>query len=100
VVLKLLLPLLLCLTICCSETPQQAEIINDLPTPELQFDLNLVTLEQLQTIPNLGKNVEAELIALQQQMQFKRVEDLLAVRGIGEKTFLRIRGYFYISTDE
>ena len=56
------------------------------------INLNTATIEQLETLPGIGRKT-AELI-LQHRTRsggFKRIEDLMNVKGIGEKSFLKLK---------
>ncbi len=57
-----------------------------------RLDLNTATIAQLETLPGIGQRT-AELIVEYRQKNggFKKIEELMNVRGIGEKSFLRLR---------
>ncbi len=55
-------------------------------------NLNTATTEQLDRLPGVGPKTAALIIEYRQKNGgFKKVEDLMNVRGIGEKSFLRLR---------
>ena len=56
------------------------------------LNLNTATLEQLEALPGIGPKT-AELIVQYRQKNgpFKKVEELMNVRGIGERSFLRLK---------
>jgi competence protein ComEA len=57
-------------------------------------DINSADAEQLMTIPGIGKVMAERIIQFRNQHgPFKRVEDLLKIKGIGEKSFQKIRSY-------
>ena len=56
------------------------------------INLNTATVEQLDTLPGVGAKVAARIIEYRQKNgPFKKIEDLMNVRGIGEKNFLKIK---------
>ena len=57
-----------------------------------KLDLNQATVEELDTLPGVGPEIARRVVAFREKNgAFKRIEDLMNVRGIGEKTFLRLR---------
>jgi len=57
-------------------------------------DLNSASAEQLQVIPGIGKVMAERIVAWRDEHgPFRRVEDLMKVKGVGEKTFEKLRPY-------
>jgi competence protein ComEA len=56
------------------------------------INLNTATVDQLATLPGVGRKT-AELIVEYRTKNggFKKIEDLMNVKGIGEKTFLKLK---------
>lgn len=56
------------------------------------LNLNTATVEQLESLPGIGRRT-AERILEQRQKSggFKKIEDLMSVKGIGEKSFLKLK---------
>ena len=56
------------------------------------INLNTATAAQLETLPGIGKATAERILEYRQKSGgFKKVEDLMNVRGIGEKNFLRLK---------
>jgi competence protein ComEA len=72
-----------------AEQPESVELI----------DLNEATAAQLESLPGIGERT-AELIMeyRRQNGGFKKVEELMNVRGIGERSFLRLRPLVTVGT--
>ena len=57
-----------------------------------KVNINTAGVEELVTLPGIGKAYAERIVEYRQKNgPFKKVEDILNVRGIGEKTFDRIR---------
>ena len=66
--------------------------------PEHPINLNTATLTELMQLPRVGPRTAERILAFRQEHgPFQRVEDLMQVRGIGEKTFLRLRPYLSVT---
>jgi competence protein ComEA len=56
------------------------------------INLNTATVAQLETVPGIGKATAERIVEYRQKNGgFKKVEDLMNVRGIGEKSFLKMK---------
>ncbi len=61
----------------------------------IPIDLNRVSTEDLCLIPGIGESLAQEVIAYRERRRgFRSVEDLRNVRGIGEKKYQSLRGFF------
>ena len=75
-------------------------LINNFFTDNKQKDINKITLEELENIPGISKNNAKAIINFREHNgEFMYIEDLIYVKGIGEKTFQKIKDYFYVSNN-
>lgn len=62
------------------------------------LDLNTATLEQLDKLPGIGESkAKAILDDRLKKGRFKRVEELMDVKGIGEKMFEKLKGLVFVA---
>jgi len=65
--------------------------------PQAAIDVNSATDAQLASIPGIGPALARRIIEHREQNgPFRRVEDVLLVRGIGEKSFQKIQPYLKV----
>jgi competence protein ComEA len=60
-------------------------------TAEGVVNIQTASVEELQRLPGIGPSKAAAIVAARQTQPFRRVEDILRVRGIGRATFRRLR---------
>jgi len=61
-------------------------------------NINTADTEALMLLPKVGPSVAQRIVEFREQNgQFKAAEDLMLVRGVGEKTFELIKPYVAIS---
>jgi competence protein ComEA len=55
-------------------------------------NLNTATAAQLETLPGIGPALAARIIEHRQKNgPFKKIEELMNIKGIGEKAFLKLK---------
>src|SRR5713226_3118797 len=67
------------------------------PPAHQPLDINSATAEQLQQVPGIGpKTAEAIVHMRETSGPLRRVDDLLAIRGIGKKKYRMMRPYLTV----
>jgi competence protein ComEA len=70
----------------------------DQPAATAKVDLNTATVEQLTVLPGVGPTLAARIVEYRQKSGgFHSAEELLNVRGIGERNFKKIEGRLTVS---
>lgn len=63
--------------------------------PEIQsikkISLNSATQKELMTLPGIGENKANQIIEYRNQQSFRSIEEIMNVKGIGEKIFNKIK---------
>ena len=68
-------------------------------TAAAPVNLNTATVEQLATIPGVGPKMAERIIDYRQKNGgFKKIEDLMNVSGVGEKSFLKMKPLITVGT--
>ena len=56
------------------------------------INLNTATVDQLETLPGIGRKTAERILEYRTKSgSFKRIEELMNVKGIGEKSFLKLK---------
>ncbi len=62
--------------------------------PAKPLDLNTATVEELQHLPSVGPATAKAIVRFREKSgPFRRVEDLLAIRGFSKKRLEKLRPY-------
>ena len=66
--------------------------------PAQVVNLNTAPVEQLERLPGVGPKTAARIVEYRQKNGgFKKIEELMNVRGIGEKAFLKMKGQLTVT---
>jgi len=66
-------------------------------TADDPIDLNRATVRELTELPGVGEAIAKRIVDFRDKHgPFKRVEDLMKVKGIGEKSLEKIRPYIRV----
>ncbi len=77
-----------------TRTGRRAPAVDERP---VRMNLNLATASQLERLPRIGPKMAARILAYRRAHgPFKRVADLVRVRGIGEKTLALLEPLLFV----
>lgn len=80
---------------------QQVEAEKGKRTSVPTVDINRASEEDFAKLPGVGPELARRIVAFREKHgPFRRVEDLLVIRGIGHKKWRKIRPYLRVGQDE
>ena len=89
---------LLALFLAPSAAPAHPPMTQPATEQKATVNLNTATLDQLETLPGIGRKTAERIIEHRQKSGgFKKIEELMNVKGIGEKSFLKLRPLVAVS---
>jgi competence protein ComEA len=67
------------------------------PQPTGRINLNTASVEQLTTLPGVGPALAARIVEYRQKSgAFRSTQELMNVRGIGEKNFAKLEAWLTV----
>lgn len=68
------------------------------PAPAGKIDLNSATVEQLRSLPGVGPTLAGRIVEYREKAgRFSSIEELMNVKGIGEKNFAKLEPRLTVS---
>lgn len=79
-------------TAAAAAAPPAASAANDAAETAARLDINTASEKDFEALPNVGPSRAQAIVKTRSRMKrFRRIEDLMRVRGIGRKTFRQLR---------
>jgi competence protein ComEA len=70
-------------------------------SPAAPVNLNTATQAQLETLPGIGASTAKRILEYRQKSGgFKKIEELMNVKGIGEKSFLKLKPHVTVAAEK
>ena len=90
VIRTLVLSAAIAVTVPLAAAPQERQ--DSQAAKAATVNLNTATLEQLETLPGIGRRTAERILEYRSKSGgFKKIEELMNVKGIGEKSFLKLK---------
>ena len=79
---------------------EQASKSKAVASDEIRVNLNTGSAAELIQLPGVGEKVAARVVAYRKENgPFQKIEEIMNVKGIGEKTFTRLQPYLFIEPE-
>jgi len=84
--------LFVCFSLAIGPLSLQAEQSSNQTVSAEKVNLNTATAEQLETLPGIGPVSARNILEYRKKAgKFSRIEEIINIKGIGEKKFLKIK---------
>ena len=88
----------LCATVAFAQARAKSSAPASAVSAAAPVNLNTATVTQLDALPGVGKATAERIIEYRQKNGgFKKIEELMNVKGVGEKSFLKLKPYVTVA---
>src|SRR3989442_1195367 len=89
---------LLALALVVTNAGAQTRAPKPAATVGAPINLNTATAAQLEALPGIGMKTAERIVEYRQKNgSFKKIEELMNVRGVGEKSFLKLKAMITVT---
>ena len=82
-------------------TPQKGKATKTVAGITTPVNLNTASVAQLDALPGVGSSTAQRIVEYRQKNgPFKKIEELMNVKGIGEKSFLKLKPLITVGGDK
>jgi len=85
--------------VAVSAAPTRAPKSESKAVPTAPIDLNSASAAELTALPGVGESIARRIVAFRDEHgPFRRVEDVMKVKGIGEKSFQKLKPHLKVAS--
>jgi competence protein ComEA len=65
-------------------------------TLEGQVNINTASQSELELLPGIGPSIAARIVSYRETHKFQQRNNIMRIRGVGQKTFAKIKDYLVV----
>ena len=74
----------------------EAERFDAAVTLEGQVNINTASTAELELLPGIGPSIAARIISYRETHKYQQRNNIMRIRGVGQKTFAKIKDYLVV----
>lgn len=82
-----------------SDTTSETSSSRSSASLEGQININTATMAELEQLPGVGPAIAERIVNHRKDTPFKQRNQIMRIKGIGEKTFAKIKDYLVVEGD-
>ncbi|GEM_PF-4147565 len=77
----------------------QTNLVMAAATLDGKININTASTAQLELLPGVGPSIAARIVSYRKQHPFKQRNHIMRVKGVGQKTFAKVKDYLDVEGD-